>query len=76
MSDHAITSGVSIFLAIIGVAIVALIVSAQSKTTTVVGAGGSALKQAICVALSPVTGGGNCGNLTPSVTSTINFGSV
>jgi hypothetical protein len=72
MSDHAITSGVSIFLAIIGVAIVALIVSAQSRTTTVVGAGGSALKQAICVALSPVTGA-NCGSLT-SVTSTISYG--
>jgi hypothetical protein len=70
MGDHAITATVSIVLAILGVAIVALIVSSASTTTGVLKSGGNALTQAVCVALSPVTGGGCATN----VTSTITFG--
>jgi len=70
MSDHAITAMVSILLAVIGVAVIAVIVSKQSNTSNVLGAGASSLEQAICVALSPITGG-KCGT---SVSSTITFG--
>lgn len=70
MSDHAITAGVSIVLAVIGVAIVALIVSQSATTGSVLRSGSGALQQALCVALSPVNGG-SCGT---SVSSTITYG--
>jgi hypothetical protein len=73
MSEHAITTGVSILLAVMGLAIVAVIVSSQSKTTGVLTSGGGAIQQLICTALSPVTGAG-CKSLTSLVTSTINYG--
>ena len=46
----------TIVLAIIGVAIVALIVSRKSNTTGVIQAGASALGNNLGVAMSPVTG--------------------
>lgn len=66
-----VTSIVTVLLALIGVAILAELLSTQSNTTGVVKAGGSAISQALCTALSPIMGGGNCGT---SVTSTITFG--
>lgn len=72
MNDHAITSGVSIVLALIGLAIVAILVSSRSASGAVVKAGGSALSTALCTALSPVTGGGCIG----TASSTINFGGL
>jgi len=61
---------VTVLLAVIGVAIIAVLVSKQANTSSVLGAGGSALAQAIGCAVSPVTGG-SCGT---SVTSSISFG--
>lgn len=52
------TSIVSILMAIIGVAILALILSPQAQTTQVLSAGGNAFAGVLQSALSPVTGGG------------------
>jgi PRD1 phage membrane DNA delivery len=71
-SDSSITAAVSIVLGLVGLAIVAVLVSAKSNTTGVFSAGGGALSQALCKALSPVTGSG-CGGGT-SVSSGVNFG--
>jgi len=72
MSDHTITAIVSVLIAITGVAILAALVSRQSQTGAVFGAGGTAFSKAICTALSPVTGQ-SCGGLTEDVSSTIIF---
>lgn len=61
---------VTVLLAIIGVAVVAVLVSKQAQTGSVLGAGGGAIAQALGCALSPVTGG-ICGT---SVSSSISFG--
>ena len=50
------TALVSIMMAIIGVAIVALILSPQAQTAGVLNAGGSAFSGVLRTALSPVTG--------------------
>lgn len=73
MSDRLISGIVSVVLAIIGVAIIAAIVSPSAQTGNVITSAANAIGRMICTAVSPITGGG-CGNLTPSVTSTINFG--
>jgi len=74
-NEQLITAIVSVLLAIVGVAILSLLVSGQSRTGSVLTAGGSGIAQMICTALSPVTGG-NCGSLIPSVSSTITFGGI
>jgi hypothetical protein len=63
-------SVVTVLLAIVGVAVIAVLVSKQAQTGSVLGAGGTALANAISCAESPVTGG-SCGT---SVTSSISFG--
>lgn len=68
-----ITSIVSVLLAVTGLAIIAVLVSGNSKTTGVLSAGSGAISQAICTALSPVTGN-SCSSLTDNVTHSINFG--
>lgn len=50
---------VTIAVAITGVATLALLVSKKANTAGVIGAGGKAFSEALGVALSPVTGGGN-----------------
>lgn len=65
MSDHAIQSIVTIVTAIIGVAILAVIVGQKSQTTSVIGAASSGLANDISAAVAPVTG----------ATATINTGS-
>jgi len=72
-NEQLITAIVSVLLAIVGVAILSVLVSGQSRTGSVLQAGGSGIAQMICTALSPITGG-NCGSLIPSVNSTITFG--
>lgn len=47
---------VTILTAIVGVAIIAVLVSRNSQTATVIGAAGSAFSNALGVAVSPVTG--------------------
>ena len=52
-----LTQGIiTIAVAIIGVATLAVIVSKQSNTANVIGAGGSAFSGALSTALSPITG--------------------
>lgn len=64
MSDQLLTSMVTVATAIIGVAILAVLVSKQSNTAGVIGAGGSALAQDLGAALSPITGGGGFGGFS------------
>lgn len=74
MSQHTIGAAVSILLAIIGVAIIAVLVSNSAQTGNVLSAGGSSLAQMIRCAISPVMGGrGSCGE---SVSSSISFGGI
>lgn len=58
MSDQLLTSIVTVITAIIGVAILAVLVSKQSNTTGVIKAASSGFAQDLAAALSPVTGGG------------------
>lgn len=57
MSD-AVSSIVTILLAIIGVAIVAVLVSPSAQTGNVLMAGGGAFSNILSSALSPIQGGG------------------
>ena len=57
MSDALINSIVTVLLAIVGVAVLAVIVSRNSNTTGVIQAGGSAFSGSLATALSPITGG-------------------
>lgn len=75
MDQHTITSIVSIALAVIGLAIIAVLVSSGANTTGVFTAGGGAIQQALCTALSPVTGK-SCTSTVESVTSRIDFGGI
>lgn len=67
-----ITATVSILLAIVGVAVIALLVSNKANTGSLIGAGGSAFSRMLCTALSPITGK-NCSGGVPNVTSTVTF---
>lgn len=57
--DGTIKAVVTIATAIVGVAILAVLVSKNANTAGVIGAGGSAFAKAIGAAVSPVTGGGS-----------------
>lgn len=58
MGEQLVTSVVTITMAIIGVAIIAILVSKNANTTAVLSAGSSAFSGALGTALSPVTGSG------------------
>jgi hypothetical protein len=58
VSDSIVTSIVTVLMAIIGVAIIAVLVSRNAQTAQVLGAGGSAFSGVLGTALSPVTGSG------------------
>lgn len=58
MSDQLITAVVSVLLAIVGVAMIAVLVSRNANTAGVLQAGGSSFSQALGTAISPVTGTG------------------
>lgn len=58
MDNQMITAVVSILTAVVGVAILATIVSKNSNTAGVISAGGSAFSGILGTALSPVTGNG------------------
>jgi hypothetical protein len=66
MSEQLVTSVVTVLTAIIGVAIIAVLVSKNANTTGVISSAGSAFQGALGTALSPVTGtssfGGFSGN--------------
>lgn len=72
MTDKLLTAIVTILIAIIGVAVLAVLLSKQSQTVGVVGASASGFRQMLCAALGPV---GGCAGI-PSVDSTITFGGV
>lgn len=57
MSDQLITGVVSIALAIVGVAIIATLVSPNARTAQVMTAGGNAFANSLGAALAPVMGG-------------------
>lgn len=57
MNQHAISSGVAAILAILGLAIVAVMVSNAAQTGSVFTTTGASLANVIRCALSPVTGG-------------------
>jgi hypothetical protein len=57
--NQALSAGVTVVLAIIGVAIVATLVSNKAQTSQVIGAAASGFGGDLGVALSPVTGQGN-----------------
>lgn len=58
MSESLVNSIVTVLLAIVGVAIIAVLVSRQSNTAGVLQAGGGAFSGILGAALSPVAGGG------------------
>ena len=58
MSDTLITSVVTVLMAIVGVAIIAVLVSRNANTTGVIQAGAQGFSGSLATALSPVTGGG------------------
>lgn len=64
MSEQLITSVVTVLTAIVGVAIIAVLVSKNANTSGVIQAGGSAFSSALGTALSPVTGGSGFGSFT------------
>lgn len=59
MGDQLITSVVTVLLAIVGVAIIAVLVSKNANTTGVISAGASGFSSALGTALSPITGSGS-----------------
>jgi len=58
MSNELISSVVTVLMALIGVAIIAVLVSKNANTTGVIAAGGNAFTGGVGAALSPVTGSG------------------
>jgi len=75
MNAKFLDAAVTILVAIVGVAVIAVLVSKQSQTSSVIGAGAGGIRQALCTALSPIggCGGGSSAPLTPDVNSTITF---
>jgi len=67
-------STVTIILAVIGIGVVALLVSNSANTGSVFGSIGTALSNSLGCALSPITGK-QCSqrSLTPDVHSTLSF---
>lgn len=64
MTDQLVTSTVTVLLAIVGVAIVATLVSRNANTAGVIQAGASGFSQSLATALSPVTGSGGYGSFS------------
>lgn len=56
MSDHLIGSIVTVLTAIIGVAIIAVLVSQKAQTSSVIQSAGSAFANDLSAAVAPVTG--------------------
>ena len=58
MGEQLVSSVVTVSVAIVGLAIIATLVSKNANTANIVSAGGSSFSQALTAAVSPVTGGG------------------
>jgi hypothetical protein len=63
MGDHLITSLVTVATAIVGVAIIAVLVSGQAQTSQVIGAATGGFATDLQAAVSPVTGGSGFGSV-------------
>lgn len=61
MAENLISGVVTVVLAIIGVAIIAVLVSQRAQTPQVLSAAGGFVSSTLGSALSPVTGGGGLG---------------
>lgn len=61
MGDQLISSVVTVATAIVGLAIIAVLVSKQANTSGVISAGGSAFASDLAAAVSPITGGSGFG---------------
>ncbi len=71
MSDQVIGGIITVATAIIGVAIIAVLVSNNAQTANVIGSAGQAFSQALGIAESPVTGSGSgigMGTMMPNLT--------
>jgi len=64
MSNELITSVTTVLIAIVGVAIIATLVSKNANTAGVISAGAGGFSQALGTALTPVVGGGGFGSFT------------
>lgn len=62
MGDQLISSAVTVATAIIGLAIIAVLVSKNANTSGVIGTTGSAFSQALSAAEAPVTGTASMGS--------------
>lgn len=56
MENNLVNQIVTVLSAIVGVAIIATLVSNKAQTSQVIGAGGNAFAQGLEAALSPITG--------------------
>lgn len=74
MSETLITSIVTVLTAIIGVAILAVLVSKQSQTSNVIKSASAGFATDLSAALSPVTGSGGFGSGFGGGLPTLNFG--
>ena len=70
MSDQLIGGVVTVATAIIGVAIIAVLVGSNAKTSSVIQSAGQAFSGALGAAEAPVTGGAgvNLGSMLPNLT--------
>lgn len=62
MGDQLVSSAVTVATAIIGLAIIAVLVSKNANTSGVLNAGGSAFSRALAAAEAPVTGTSSMGS--------------
>lgn len=74
MSEQLVTSVVTVITAIIGVAILAVLVSKNSQTSTVIKAASAGFATDLGAALAPISGGGLGGFGTGFNVPTISFG--
>ena len=64
MGEQLFTSVVTVLTAIVGVAIIAVLVSKNANTSQVISAGASGFSQSLATALSPVTGSSSFGGFS------------
>lgn len=67
MGEHITTSIVTILTAIVGVAILAVILSPKAQTANVITSGGTAFSGILNAAVAPVDGGGSLGSFNTGI---------
>lgn len=68
--NDAVRDGTEIVTLIIGVAIVAVLVSGNAQTSSVIKSAGDALSSILSVAVSPVTSGNSMGRISSAISNT------